>query len=72
MTWISRLNKYIRIYGYKFPKEDHVLLIKLLLGFITSEGNTFTSLISFELLYDIFNPPPVLTVWFLALCVNYN
>ena len=38
VTWISRLNKYIRMYGYKFPKADHITLIKLLLGFITSEG----------------------------------
>ncbi|KAI8425128.1 hypothetical protein MSG28_006973 [Choristoneura fumiferana] len=27
--WTSRLMKYLRIYGYKFGKEDHIALIKL-------------------------------------------
>lgn len=27
--WTSRLNKYIKIYGLKFSKEDHIALIKL-------------------------------------------
>ena len=38
VTWISRLNKYIRMYGLKFPKHDHVLLVKLLMSFVTAEG----------------------------------
>ena len=38
VTWISRLNKYIRMYGLKFPKHDHVSLIKLLMSFVTTEG----------------------------------
>ena len=41
VTWISRLNKYIRMYGLKFPKHDHISLIKLLTSFITSDGNNF-------------------------------
>ncbi|XP_047537196.1 proteasome activator complex subunit 4-like [Vanessa atalanta] len=28
-VWSSRLMKYIRIYGLKFPKEDHIAFIKL-------------------------------------------
>ena len=38
VTWISRLNKYIRMYGLKFPKHDHISLIKLLMSFVTTEG----------------------------------
>ena len=34
VVWVSRLNKYIRLYGLKFPKEDHILLIKLLYSVI--------------------------------------
>ena len=40
VTWISRLNKYIRIYGLKFPKADHVTLIKMLMSFVTSPGKS--------------------------------
>nr|CAH7732828.1 unnamed protein product [Callosobruchus chinensis] len=29
VLWTSRLTKYIKIYGYKFSKEDHIALIKL-------------------------------------------
>ena len=36
ITWISRLSKYLRIYGLKFTKEDHIALIKLLNSFIYS------------------------------------
>ena len=39
VTWISRLNKYIRMYGLKFPKHDHIALIKLLMKFVTTQGN---------------------------------
>ena len=39
VTWVSRLNKYIRMYGLKFPKHDHIALIKLLMSFVTAEGN---------------------------------
>jgi len=35
VTWTSRLNKYIRLYGLKFPKDDQVSLIKILYSFIT-------------------------------------
>lgn len=28
--WVGQLTRYIRLYGLKFSKEDHVLLIKLL------------------------------------------
>jgi len=38
VTWSSRLNKYIRLYGLKFPKADHISLIKLLYSFITTPG----------------------------------
>ena len=38
VTWVSRLNKYIRIYGLKFPKADHIILIKMLMSFVTSPG----------------------------------
>ena len=34
VVWISRLNKYIRLYGLKFPLADHVALIKLLFSVI--------------------------------------
>jgi proteasome activator subunit 4 len=34
VVWISRLNKYIRLYGLKFPLTDHVALIKLLFSVI--------------------------------------
>ena len=27
-VWISRLNKYIRLYSLKFPVEDHISLIR--------------------------------------------
>ncbi|KAJ8924060.1 hypothetical protein NQ315_006837 [Exocentrus adspersus] len=33
--WTSRLNKYIKIYGMKFSKEDHVALIKLFYELVT-------------------------------------
>ncbi|XP_050294149.1 proteasome activator complex subunit 4B-like [Anthonomus grandis grandis] len=33
--WTSRLNKYIKIYGLKFSKEDHIALIKLFYELIT-------------------------------------
>lgn len=36
VTWTSRLNKYIRLYGLKFPKADQIQLIKLLYSFITT------------------------------------
>ena len=29
LIWISRMCKYIRMYGYKFPKEDHLALVRL-------------------------------------------
>ena len=32
VVWVSRLNKYIRLYGLKFPLADHISLIKLLLS----------------------------------------
>ena len=32
VVWISRLNKYLRLYGLKFPLADHIALIKLLLN----------------------------------------
>jgi len=38
VTWSSRLNKYIRLYGLKFPKADQISLIKLLYSFITTPG----------------------------------
>ena len=28
VVWISRLNKYLRLYGFKFPLADHIALIK--------------------------------------------
>lgn len=34
VVWVSRLNKYIRLYGLKFPLADHVSLIKLLFSVI--------------------------------------
>ncbi|XP_066249765.1 proteasome activator complex subunit 4B-like [Euwallacea similis] len=33
--WTSRLNKYIKIYGMKFSKEDHISLIKLFYELMT-------------------------------------
>ena len=32
VTWMSRLNKYIRFYGFKFAKEDHVCLVRELIS----------------------------------------
>ena len=56
VTWTSRLNKYIRLYGLKFPKADQISFIKLLSTFITTPGlepfmvnhtaGTLTSLLS--------------------------
>lgn len=40
VTWISRLNKYIRMYGLKFPKHDHIALIQLLMKFVTTQGKS--------------------------------
>ena len=34
VVWISRLNKYLRLYGLKFPLADHIALIKLLYSVI--------------------------------------
>lgn len=28
LVWTSRLNKFIRIYGLKFPLDDHITLIR--------------------------------------------
>eukprot|EP00092_Neocalanus_flemingeri_P031411 GFUD01034116.1.p1 GENE.GFUD01034116.1~~GFUD01034116.1.p1 ORF type:complete len:1998 (+),score=527.07 GFUD01034116.1:71-6064(+) len=36
VTWTSRLNKFIRLYGLKFPKADHISAINLLYSFITT------------------------------------
>ncbi|XP_046617317.1 proteasome activator complex subunit 4-like [Neodiprion virginianus] len=33
--WTARLCKYIKIYGMKFSKEDHILLVKLMYELIT-------------------------------------
>ncbi|XP_064602863.1 proteasome activator complex subunit 4-like [Liolophura sinensis] len=33
--WVGQLSRYIRIYGRKFSKDDHVLLIKLLYDLVT-------------------------------------
>ncbi|KAJ8979648.1 hypothetical protein NQ317_001355 [Molorchus minor] len=33
--WTSRLNKYIKIYGMKFSKEDHIALIRLFYELVT-------------------------------------
>ncbi|KYB26764.1 proteasome activator complex subunit 4 [Tribolium castaneum] len=33
--WTSRLNKYIKIYGMKFSKEDHICFIKLFYDLLT-------------------------------------
>ncbi|XP_022913061.1 proteasome activator complex subunit 4A-like [Onthophagus taurus] len=33
--WTSRLNRYLKIYGLKFSKEDHVILIKLFYELLT-------------------------------------
>ncbi|XP_076268331.1 proteasome activator complex subunit 4-like isoform X1 [Rhynchophorus ferrugineus] len=33
--WTSRLNKYIKIYGLNFSKEDHIALIKLFYELVT-------------------------------------
>ncbi|KAF5308174.1 hypothetical protein FQR65_LT06354 [Abscondita terminalis] len=35
MVWTSRLNKYTRIYGLKFSKEDHIALVKLYYELVT-------------------------------------
>ncbi|KAF5303620.1 hypothetical protein FQA39_LY09867 [Lamprigera yunnana] len=35
IVWTFRLNKYIRIYGLKFSKEDHIALVKLYYELVT-------------------------------------
>ena len=36
--WITNLQKYVALYGFRFTIEDHVWLIKLLYGFLTAEN----------------------------------
>ena len=38
MTWLSRLSGYINLYSFKFSKEDHILLVKLIWSILTSEN----------------------------------
>ncbi|KRT82951.1 hypothetical protein AMK59_4226 [Oryctes borbonicus] len=53
--WTSRLNKYMKIYGLKFSKEDHICLIKLYYDLITQPNleptriNKFAATLSFLL-----------------------
>ncbi len=35
LTTIQFASRYIRFYGLKFPKSDHLALVKLLFGFTT-------------------------------------
>jgi len=35
LHWVGRLDRYIRLYGRKFSKEDHITFIKLLYELIT-------------------------------------
>ena len=35
ITWSTRLSKYLKLYGFKFSKEDHVQLIKTLYAVLT-------------------------------------
>nr|XP_033324313.1 proteasome activator complex subunit 4A-like [Megalopta genalis] len=35
VIWVTRLYEYIKIYGLKFSKEDHILLIKLMYELVT-------------------------------------
>ncbi|XP_031825586.1 proteasome activator complex subunit 4A isoform X2 [Nomia melanderi] len=35
VLWVIRLHEYIKIYGLKFSKEDHILLIKLMYELVT-------------------------------------
>ena len=36
--WVDNLEKYLDLYGFRFPLEDHVWLVKLFYGFLISEN----------------------------------
>ena len=35
VTWAARLNKFLKLYGLKFPLADHVALVQLLYSLVT-------------------------------------
>ncbi|KAK9752669.1 Proteasome-substrate-size regulator, mid region [Popillia japonica] len=56
--WTSRLNKYMKIYGLKFSKDDHICLIRLYYDLLTQPNleptriNKFAATLSFLLKKD--------------------
>ena len=38
VTWMSRLTGFINMYGFKFSKEDHVMLVNLTWSLLTMEN----------------------------------
>ncbi|KAK4885236.1 hypothetical protein RN001_001507 [Aquatica leii] len=69
MVWTSRLNKYTRIYGLKFSKEDHIALVKLYYELVTipdlepTRINKFGCTLNFLLKKKMLSPNDLQLEW---------
>ncbi|KAK5647619.1 hypothetical protein RI129_002511 [Pyrocoelia pectoralis] len=69
MVWTSRLNKYTRIYGFKFSKEDHIALVKLYYELVTIPGleptriNKLACTLTFLLKKKLLSPEDLQLEW---------
>lgn len=37
VSWLTRLSRYIKVYGYKFTKTDHLALVDLIFEYVISD-----------------------------------
>ncbi|XP_043271653.1 proteasome activator complex subunit 4B-like [Venturia canescens] len=70
VLWVGKLRRFMSIYGYKFSKEDHIVLVKLMyelvtmpdldLLFINTFGNMFNKLLQKP---DLISPEEMELPW---------
>ncbi|XP_005100512.1 proteasome activator complex subunit 4B [Aplysia californica] len=51
--WVVQLERYIYVYGYKFSKTDHVLLVKLLFDLVTMPSKEYALTEKFALILSL-------------------